>query len=162
MPTIFYSDVAAPTKPAKTGVVSPIKVPFSIALAANPAANDLIHLVKIPIGATLLDYQIEVPILDTNASQTLDLSLGDTADNARYQSTNRAGRTGNFGGVSSPGGTRQLNNNAVQANAVVGIVAGTLPRAYTADDVLLFKVIANSATFQAGTIRGWVEYIFNA
>ena len=61
MPTTYYSNVASPQQPPIDvgGGITP--VPFSVSITPALVADDVIVLCKIPRGATLLGFVIDIP-----------------------------------------------------------------------------------------------------
>lgn len=90
------------------------RVPVSIVLpVAALAAGDLLSLIQLPPGVTLVDYDVFAPQLDSNGAPALALSIG--SENAAgddlgvvYEAGLTPGRTAN-GSVSRCGNAVALN-----------------------------------------------------
>lgn len=131
-------------------------VAFTVATRTSLALNDIIELVKIPKGAILLDFFIEVPDLDSATSLTLE--VGDL-DAASIGSIGVANFNSRFVTASTKGQARAVISSQLTAD----LIAASLPRAYTANDVFCIKCSAASAgAGGGGLIRGYIRYNMNA
>lgn len=107
-------------------------------VTAALVANDVIRMVKVPAGATVLDVVLSATDLDTGTSAAIVLDVGDDGDTDRFID----GAT-----VGQAGGVAHLNNQAGHCYT------------YTADntiDVLVQVAPTTGAT--SGTIRLGVCY----
>jgi hypothetical protein len=107
-------------------------------VAAALVVNDVIQMVKIPAGATILDVVLSASDLDTGTSAAIVLDVGDDGDTDRFIDGSTAGQAG---------GVTHLNNRAGHCYT------------YTADntiDVLVQVAPATGAT--SGTIALGVCY----
>jgi hypothetical protein len=151
--TTLLSDIAtASFVPASRPQGPPIEYPFSKTISSALAINDVIKLAKIPKGATLLAFLIDIPDLDTDASPTVSISVGDSGDLARFVATITTPRTA-FTRVSSTA-------SPTAATGIIGVIAGTLPRTYASNhDYLAIKAVAAATALSAPvTIKGWYRY----
>jgi len=105
--------------------------------------EDVVQMVKIPKGATVLDVIVDVPALES--STALRWSLGDGDSESRYILTNSTG-------ISSAGGIVRL------------AVAGGSQYAYTEDDTIDFKIktVASGTPVTVGIIKATVLYTMDA
>lgn len=100
--------------------------------------NDVIQMVKVPKGATVLDLYLDTTDLDSNGAPAITMSVGDGNSTARYINATTIGRTGGFIGP----------NAATQA----------VPYTYTSEDTIDVTFPAAPATYAAGTIKLVVFY----
>ena len=143
----WYSDVAADADNAWQCPTGAVVVPFSVSLTTALAAADVIELVKIPNNAVLLDFTMDVTDLDTNATPTLTLDIGDDAVANRFVAASSIGQAGGRLTYGEDG------------------AADTLPRQYSkqtgsghTDSKFRATVNVAAATPAAGTIKGYVTY----
>lgn len=117
-----------------------IGYPFSLTVSSAPVLNDLWYLGKIPAGCTLLGFEFDVPDLDTDASPTCEISVGDTGSATRFTGTIVCETT-----------TTRVSSHAspTAATGGIGITLASLPRRYTSLDYLLIKVVTASAALSA-------------
>jgi hypothetical protein len=111
-------------------------VDFSGTITTADAAN----VCQLPVGAIVLHVTIESDDLDTNATPTITLNVGDAGLATRYFSGSTAAQAG----------------TVAIANAITGLfyqVTGTN------DTMVRVAVAANAATSAAGTVRIAVEYV---
>lgn len=133
MATTFYSSDCATGSgvPARAGL-GLCTVSATYALTAALALDDLIHMVKIPAGATLLDVILDVPDLDTDVSPALTLSVGYTGALEAFISQSTVGQAGGIVHLSVPGGSQKLfaAEDTIQISATAapatGAATGTL------------------------------------
>lgn len=127
--------------PAKTPYVgsAPVTVYAELALTVAPVINDVYQMIKVPLGARILKWSIGADDLDTDASPTITLSLGDGGSVARYVSASTIGQTG--------------------AAPVKTMLKTGYGYVYTADDTVDILVAAAPTAFAAGTIRCSVTYL---
>lgn len=108
------------------------------------AINDILELCKVPKGARILDYYIDLPDMDSGTNFICDLGLGTANDDAFID----GGTVGQGAAILTP------------TNAPNGIVAGALPLTVTADDSfrLTCKTAPAGAGSATGVIKGWLRY----
>jgi hypothetical protein len=126
--------------------------PFSFPVpAVGFALNDLVRLCPIPYenGILVVGYRIEIPQLDSNATPTVKLSVGDTngASNAFQATYVNAAPVGGAAGVLSP----LMCWNGTTA---VAPVRGVLPKQYTAASVFS----AQNFNAQSSTARPTIDF----
>lgn len=121
---------------------------FSLAVSANPTANDIWILGKIPSGCALIDFWIDVPDMDSDATGSISLAVGDEEDDDRFVAAT----------TTFKGGRTLVSPRAVTTGQAVGVIAGTVPRTYTENSFLAIKVAVAAVTFAAGTIKGAYYY----
>lgn len=115
--------------------------------AAGLATNDTIKLCQIPgtMGVVCLDFDIELPQIDTaqqNGGPSLLLEVGDNATADRFVTAGTYGRV--------------AGRITYQANGVVG----SMPVSYTAMDNLILTVQTGPAqAATSGTVKGWLKYV---
>lgn len=100
-------------------------------------ANDIIQMIPVSKGTTVLDLILTVEDIDTNGSATVVFDVGDGDDVDRYMD---GITTGQAGGVATIGAS-------VAAAAVDGVFF-----TYTADDTIDIKVVTAAATKAAGVV----------
>ena len=104
------------------------KATYSIT-AAIAGGTNVIEMIPVYAGETVVDVTLMSTDLDTNGSPAIDLNVGDAADVDRFITTSTVGQAG---------GVARLNDN-------VGHV-------YTADDTLDINIETAAATGAAGTL----------
>lgn len=117
-------------------------------MSANPTANDVLELCKVPAGAVILDGFIRMEDLDSNATETLDFDVGTSAD---------ADAFGNFGVNPGDAVTGYLPEGGIRLP-----LHGTLkdgPVSVTSETTIQLTWIAAAATFAAGTVTCVVYYV---
>ena len=100
--TTYSSNLIGPSVPPKyleKGVIS-VVAQFTIATAL--VAGDIIQMIQVPQGAQILDVGLAVPQLDTNATPTISLNVGDGTTHNRYIA-------GDTNGELAAGGVTRLN-----------------------------------------------------
>jgi hypothetical protein len=119
-----------------------------IDLAANPSVNDVLKFCKVPAGAVIIDGFMRAEDIDSNASETLDIDIGTSADTDAF---------GNFGVLVGDAVTGYLPEGGTRLP-----LHGTLkdgPVAVTSETTIQGIVNAVAATFAAGTITVVVYYV---
>lgn len=117
-------------------------------MSANPTANDILEICKVPAGAVILDGFVRMEDLDSNATETLDFDVG-TADDADA--------FGNFGVQNGDAVTGYLPEGGIRLP-----LHGTLkdgPVTITEETTIQVTWIAVAATFAAGTVTVVVYYV---
>jgi hypothetical protein len=109
-----------------------IAVCASYTFGSAPSLNDLVQMMKIPAGATVIDMILDSDDLDSNGTPTMKFDVGDATTAARFIAA----------------------STVPQAGGVVhtGVAAGTAYQ-YSADTWINVKVNTAAATFQTGTVR---------
>ena len=102
--------------------------------------NDVIQMVKVPKGATVLDVILVSTDIDTNGSPAVVLAVGDGDDNDYYVTGSTIGQAGGI-----------VRSNALTAK----------PKTYTADDTIDVTVTTAAATAATGTISLTVLFTTN-
>jgi len=95
-------------------------------------ANDTVALFTLPKGFTLVGCHIDATQMDTNASKTLTLDLGDAASPQRLLAASTIAQS-------------------AESESNVTLPAGVLGYKYPADTDILLTVHAAAATAQAGS-----------
>lgn len=109
--------------------------------ATSLATADVIEMCKVPAGFVCLGGHLRMEDLDTNATETIDVDVGDTDDTDRL---------GNFGVRTGDAVTDYLPEGGVLLP-----LHGTLkdgPVTYSAETKINVTVVAGAATAAAGTI----------
>lgn len=117
-------------------------------MASNPTANDIVELCKVPAGSVILGGWLRVEDLDSNATETIDIDVGTSAD---------ADAFGNFGVQTGDAVAGYLPEGGVLLP-----LHGTLkdgPVSVTSEITVQATWIAAAATFAAGTITVVVLYV---
>lgn len=123
-------------------------------VAANPTANDIIEICRLPRGAVVLGGFLRMEDLDSNATETIDVDVG-FLDNGT-QATD-ADAFGNFGVRTGDAVTDYLPEGGVLLP-----LHGTLkdgPVSLSGETVVTVTFIAAAATFAAGTVTVVVYYV---
>jgi hypothetical protein len=138
MPTVTATKVSA-TVQTRTGIkVTEVVSVYSMpATGDGTAVNDVIQMVKIPAGATILDLALASTDIDTNGTPLVGLQVGDGDLATRFIGTSTIGRTGGLARLDQAGG--------------VGYK-------YTVDDTIDVLIQAAAATKAAGTLTMTVRY----
>lgn len=108
------------------------------------AQNDTVKLCRIPgtMGIILVDFDIEVPDLDSDERPAIQLEVGDNDTAAKFVAASTFGQA--------------ASRIAYQNNGV----AGSIPVSYTAANDLVLTVQTGPATAAtSGTITGWLQYV---
>ena len=100
-------------------------------LGAALALNDVIEMVKVPAGATILDIILHTTDLDTGGSPTITLDVGDGADPDRFMDGLIIGRTGGRAIVDQAGLLHKYTAEdtidvLVQAGPATGATSGSI------------------------------------
>jgi hypothetical protein len=119
-------------------------------MSANPTANDVLELCKVPAGAVILGGWLRVEDLDSNATETLDIDVGTSADPDAF---------GNFGVLNGDAVTNYLPEGGVLLPLHGTLANG--PVSVTSETTIQLTWIAAAATFAAGTVTLVVHYVFN-
>lgn len=144
MATVYLADTYPGQPAATTDICADISQFFSFLVSVALVINDTIKLCKIPKGAEVLDFIIDMPDLDSATSLAWD--LGDSLSAARYVSASTKGQSA-----------------AIICHVNDGVVS-SLPYAYLINDDLILKV--NTAPGGGGTsatpIKGHLRYSMRA
>ena len=141
MATTYSASKVATTVMARAGIeITSVFSTYEAAVAL--VINDVIKMIKVPKGATILELVCAVDDLDTGTTITLDVGDGTTANRfIAADTTARSGGLFRFGsGISGAAAANCLNYT------------------YTADDVLQFKVHAAPTGGGTGTMSMNVIY----
>lgn len=142
MATLTTSKVAS-TVQSRTIVNGVIAVYATYALSAALALDDVIQMVKIPAGATVLDVKLTADDLDTNAAPAIVLDVGDGGDTDRFIDGSTIGQSGGI-------------------TASMNVRTGFL-HAYTAEDTIDVHVQVGPATGAAsGNVKLAVLYTMDS
>lgn len=118
-------------------------------VAAALVVNDVIQMVKIPSGATILDVVLSSTDLDTASSPAIVLDVGDDGDTDRFIDGAE---------IAQGGGIARLGSGATSAAHVTTTQAGHC-YTYTADNTIDVHVqVAPTTGATSGTIRLGVCY----
>jgi hypothetical protein len=117
-------------------------------IAVNPSINDVVLLCKVPAGAMIIGGFLRMEDLDSNATETIDVDVGTSAD---------ADAFGNFGVQTGDAVVGYLPEGGVLLP-----LHGTLkdgPVTVTVETTIQLTFIAAAATFAAGTVTLVVHYV---
>lgn len=126
------------------------KIPFFLTITVAPVNGDTFSLFKLPPGAVLTGFMIDLPQLDSG-TPTATLAVGDSNNTARYVAASQIARVqGKIISDASP----------TLATNIIGAIFGTLPRLYTTPDDLRITITAavSAGGATSGSIQGWVSY----
>lgn len=145
MATTYSSSKVAATVQARSGIdITAVYMTYEASVAL--VIDDIIQMVKVPLGATVLELILSVDDLDTGS--TLVLDVGDGSDDDRYI----LGST-----IGQGGGTVRLGSGITGATA-----ANALNYAYTAEDTIDVHVDTAPAGGGTGTVALAVIYTMNS
>lgn len=140
MATLKTSAVADTVPPLSHGFAGTVKAAHaSYSLSAALALNDVIQMVKVPKGATVLDVELITTDLDTGGSPAIALHVGYGGDADYFIASSTVG----------------------QAGGVARASASTAkPLAFTAEDTIDVTVATGPATgATSGTVSLVVYYV---
>lgn len=127
----------------------------TIEVAANPVANDVYEMCRIPKGAVVVAGRIYSDDLDTNASETLDLDIGWAANGVDAADPDGFGNLGVQGTDTVAGIKPESGYNY----AFGGKLITDGPQAFSAETTITVNCVATAATFAAGTLSVVVYYV---
>jgi hypothetical protein len=117
-----------------------VQVTKTLTVAANPTANDVVELIRIPAYSTIHDLLVAATDMDSSTGMLFE--IGDGADTDRFVSSSSIGQTGGFARMTNLAGAGYQ---------------------YTAEDTIDIKfTAAASGTFTAGTVTVSVLYSADA
>ena len=137
MPTTYLSNKAQPGVAPKFNHTGSIPVYASASLTTALGVGDLVKMMTIPAGATIVSVILDSDKLDSNASPTIKFDVGDATTANRYLAASTLPQAG---------------------GAAVANVAAAYGFQYTVDTPLYVKCNTAAATWQNGTVRLLVEY----
>lgn len=139
-------------KPAVGGVLCVAQ--GSIAVAVNPVALDIYELCRVPAGAVVVGGMLYSGDLDTNATETLNLSLGWEANGVEALNTTGLGNFGVMGTDTVAG----IKSEVGYQFPFGGVLISGGPQPFSKETVIAAFCIATAATFAAGTLSCVVYY----
>lgn len=141
MASTYNGSQGANNAPARTAGLNgqPVTVYSEFTFPVAPVINDVVQMVRVPLGARVIDTALGSDDLDTNGSPTITLDVGDGGDVDRFIAASTIGQTG--------------------AAPVQSILKTGFGFVYTASDTIDVMVKAAPATGAVGTIRLAVTYI---
>lgn len=155
--TTFTAARAAATFPVPgQGQAGNLKTVYGvIEVAANPVANDVYEMCRVPKGATVVGGWIRSDDLDTNATETLDLDVGWAANGTDAADPDGFGNLGVLGTDTVAGIKPEAGYNLPFG----GVLITEGPKTFAAETVITVNCVATAATFAAGTLSVVVHYI---
>jgi hypothetical protein len=153
----FTATRAASTYPAYQGIGSGnLSCAYGvIEVAANPVANDVYEMCRIPAGAVVVGGRFLSDDLDTNAAETLDLDVGWLANGSDAADPDGFGNFGVMGTDTVAGVKAESGYNF----ALGGKLITDGPQAFAAETVIAVTCVATAATFAAGTLSVVIYYV---
>jgi len=124
MASTFQSDNVKNGKPARAGLAAG-SVSGQYTFLAALVDEDIVQMVKIPAGATVTDWILDIPATGLDTGTAIVWALGDGGSEARFV-------TGAVQGRSSAGAIVRLGST--------GSVVGSSQYKYAAEDTIDFKV----------------------
>ena len=122
------------------GLGGNVKVSYGEVVASGTITTaDSANVCRLPVGAIILGVTLESDDLDTNASPTITLNVGDAGSATRYFSASTVAQAG-------------TTAVATAATGLLYTVTGT------SDTTVVVAVAANAATSAAGNVRVAVTY----
>lgn len=126
----------------------------TIEVSANPVANDVYEMCRLPAGAVVVGGRFLSDDLDTNATETLDLDVGWAANGAEAADPDGFGNFGVMGTDTVAGVKPESGYNF----ALGGKLITDGPQTFTKETVVTVNCVATAATFAAGTMSVVVYY----
>lgn len=160
--TTFIADKAQPGVPvAGVGDGGSLKIAYgTIDIAANPVADDLYQMCRLPAGATIVGGFFRGDDLDTNATETLDLNIGWAANggSGTYDALDADG-LGNLGVLTGDAFAAGNVANVVSYNYPLNglLNTGVFPT-FTRETIIQLTCVATAATFAAGSVSVVIFY----
>lgn len=127
----------------------------TVSVSANPSANDVFEMCRIPKGAVVVGGWIRSGDLDTNATETLDLDVGWAANGSDAADPDGFGNLGVMGTDTVAGAKPEAGYNFPFG----GVLITEGPKAFAAETTITVTCVATAATFAAGTLSVCVHYI---
>jgi len=124
-------------------------------LAANPTADDILSMCKVPAGAVVLGGTLFADDLDTNATETLDIDVGWAANADEVADPDGFG---NFG-VLTGDAVAEYKPVAGIIMPLQGVLLTAGPKTFTAETTIIITFIAAAATGGTGQISLTVDYV---
>lgn len=163
MATTFTAAQAARTFPVRAPVGAGILCAAigSIAVAANPTANDIYEMCWIPAGATIVGGEVRAADIDTG-TEALDMDLGWAANggSGTYDTADPDG-LGNFGvwnGDAFATGNFSIVAGNVMTFAGAYLGVGVYPGPFSFKTLIQFVCNVTANAFTAGQLSVKVEY----
>lgn len=103
MAILTTSKVGAGVAP-RANVTGAVTVTATHTLSAALALGDVIQMVKVPGGATILGVTLSCTDLDTGGSPAIVLGVGDGASTARFIASSTVGQAGGVATLNAHGG----------------------------------------------------------
>lgn len=139
-------------KPSTAGVLC---VAYgTIEVTANPVAADIYQMCRLPKGAIVHGGVIYSDDLDTNATETLNLSVGWAANGVDAANASGLGLLGVQGTDTVAG----IKPEAGYNYPLGGTLITDPPLAFGAETIIQVTCVATAATFAAGTLSLRVYY----
>ena len=126
----------------------------TIEVAANPVADDVYQMCRLPKGAVVVGGWIRSDDLDTNATETLDLDIGWAANGVDAADPDGFGNLGVLGTDTVAG----IKPEAGYNYPLGGVLITDGPKTLAAETVVTVTCVATAATFAAGTLSVVVFY----
>lgn len=141
MASTFTSDAVASTVQPRAGL-GVCSITASYEISAALVVNDVIQMVKVPAGATVLNVILQTDDLDTNGSPAIVLDVGDGTNTDLYIDGSTIGQAG---------GIEYMNVNTALGNT------------YTSEDTIDILVqVAPATGATSGTLTLTVIYDMQA
>lgn len=125
MATLKSNKIAAkaPARDLPSGVLA---VVGTYALSAALALNDVIQMVTVPAGATILNVILATTDLDTNGTPTIALTVGDGSDADRFITASTVGQAGGVANLnaSTGAGYKYSATDTVDVTVATGPATG--------------------------------------
>ena len=158
MATVFTAGRGASTFPVAGGAPAGVVHAMigNIADAANPTAADTYVMGTLPKHAVVIGGRVWADVLDTNATETLDMDLGWQANGTDVLDADGFGDLGLWKGDLIATFKPVVMVDLLIQNA---FIAG--PRYFAAETVIQFTCVATAATFAAGSMSVRLDYIID-
>lgn len=140
-------------RPTGSGVVCAAYGQLEV--TANPAASDVFEMCRVPKNAVVIGGWIRSDDLDTNATETLDIDVGWAANGVDAADPDGFGNLGVMGTDTVAGVKPEAGYNYLLG----GVLITEGPKQFSAETVITINVVAQAATFAAGTLSLVVLYV---
>ena len=155
MATVYLADNYSTPWPDVSNSAGLVTRPFAFTIAAALVINDTIKLTILPgiMGICFVDFDIEIPDVDTGESPAVTWDVGDSISATRFVSGSTVGQSAGRIYSAAPSG---------------GAIIGSLPCNYNPngaaanhgnDDLILKVHTAPATSVTSGKIIGWARYV---
>lgn len=127
----------------------------TIEITGNFTAGDIVEMCRVPAGAVVTGGFLYGDDIDTNAAETLNISVGWAANGVDVASAAGLGALGVLSVDTVPG----IKPEGGLMYPLGGVLIIDGPKTFAAETVIQLTIVAASATFVAGTLSLVVHYL---